>query len=115
MCRLMDLAFIFQAMKRELEWSVHLSLPAVLIQLKSERCYNLARLLYDHTMGLANMQVKYAVCENIDGLSSPVFVKVTKFSLQKLLSKWRPARSGPFRPSSSYPKLKWDAVVIWFG
>ena len=49
---------IFQAMKRELEWSVHLSLPAVLIQLKSERCYNLARLLYDHTMGLANMQVK---------------------------------------------------------
>ena len=87
MCRLMDLAFIFQAMKRELEWSVHLSLPAVLIQLKSERCYNLARLLYDHTMGLANMQVKYAVCENIDGLSSPVYVKVTKFSLQKLLSK----------------------------
>ena len=74
MCRLMDLAFIFQAMKRELEWSVHLSLPAVLIQLKSERCYNLARLLYDHTMGLASMQVKIAVCENIDRLNNSVYV-----------------------------------------
>lgn len=60
--RSMDLLVIYylcliQAFRRELEWSSHLSLPAVLIELKSERCYNLARALYEHTMGLANMQV----------------------------------------------------------
>ncbi|XP_067931208.1 protein arginine N-methyltransferase 5-like [Watersipora subatra] len=44
------------ALKRELDWSSHLSLPAVIIELRSSRCYNLARAILDHSMGLGSLQ-----------------------------------------------------------
>lgn len=48
---------VFQALTRELEWSAHLSLPAILLQLTSPKCHNLARAIYEHSLGLSNTQV----------------------------------------------------------
>ena len=49
--------FYLQALTRELAWSVHLSLPAVIIELTNGSCYNLARALQEHAMGVHNLQV----------------------------------------------------------
>lgn len=48
-----------QAFKQEITYAAHLSLPAVLVPLKTRRFANLARTLNEHIMGSLVHQVRY--------------------------------------------------------
>ena len=45
------------ALKQELAYTAHLSLPAILIPLTSYECVNMGRCLYSHMLGHSNHQV----------------------------------------------------------
>ncbi|XP_076325185.1 protein arginine N-methyltransferase 5 isoform X2 [Tachypleus tridentatus] len=46
-----------QALQQELSYAAHLSLPAILVSLKSEDCINLARCIYSHILASESYQV----------------------------------------------------------
>ncbi|XP_072024146.1 protein arginine N-methyltransferase 5-like [Amphiura filiformis] len=55
------------ALKQELAYTAHLSLPAILIPLNSIECVNLGRCLYSHMLGHSNHQVWVQVPMSVSG------------------------------------------------